>query len=251
MDALEAAVQAVYDRIGADGSAAPPGVPVATGPDLARALGYPARDLARVPQGVLAAFVGAAPLARYVQGPGPVADLGCGAGLDAWILALRGYRVVALDASAPMLARLRHQGPPPGLSCVRGRLPRLPLRNGWAGWVLLNGVANLVPDRPALLRELHRILRPGSRVCIGDLVRTAPLPPGLEKLPEAWAWCVAGAVSPERWRRDLHEAGFRDVRVDVLEEIPPLARAVVHAAKPGPCPPPIAPDTLLPSCFSI
>ncbi len=234
VEGLETAVQAIYDRIGIEGAGAPPALPVATGAELARALGYPAGDLERVPRGVLAAFVGAAPLSTYVEGPGPVADLGCGAGLDAWILALRGYRVAALDASAPMLARLRLGGPPPGLYCVRGRLPRVPFRGGWAGWVLLNGVANLVPGRPALIRELYRILKPGGRVCIGDLVRTAPLPPGLEELPEAWAWCVAGAVPPDRWRRDLEEAGFRQVSVDVLEEIPPLARAVIRAAKPGP-----------------
>ncbi len=233
MDGLEAVVQAVYDSIGTNGSEAPSALPVATGPDLALALGYSPGDLERVPQGVLAAFVGAAPVAKYVEGPGPVADLGCGAGLDAWLLALRGYRVAALDASAPMLARLRQGGPPPGLRCIRGRLPRVPLRDGWAGWVLLNGVANLVPDRPALLREIHRILRPGGRVCIGDLVRVAPLPPGLADLPEAWAWCVAGAASPGGWHQDLEQAGFRRVRVELLETIHPLARAVVHASKPG------------------
>ncbi len=234
MNEAEAAVRAVYDRIGARGSGALADLPVATGAELARSLGYRAEDLERVPPAVLTAFVGAAPLANYVNGPGPVADLGCGAGLDAWILALRGHRVVALDASAPMLERLRGAGPPPGLGCVRGRLPRVPLRDGWAGWALLNGVANLVPDRPALLREIHRIVRRGGWLCVADLVRVAPLPPGIDKLPEAWAWCVAGAATPDRWRRDLEQAGFGGIRVEILERAPPLARAVIRAVRQGP-----------------
>ncbi len=233
-DAIRRAVAAAYDQVGREGAHAPGGLAVPTGPALARALGYGEALLADLPEEVAAAFVGAAALApRVAGGPGQVAvDLGCGAGLDALALARRGLRVWAVDASAPMLARLasgiRAAGVA-GVFPVRARLPQVPLSTGSADWLLLNGVANLVPERSALLAEARRLLGPGGRLLAADLVTLAPLPAELVDLPEAWAWCLGGAVSPSEWEASLAAAGFASPRVELLEEIWPVARAVVTA----------------------
>jgi SAM-dependent methyltransferase len=235
---IHEAVLAVYNSVGQGGSRAPSGLDVATGGDLARALGYRPAELACLPPHVLDAFVGAAALANAVPDAVPdevedsrsrwVLDLGCGAGVDGLILAARGFRVAALDASAAMLALA-----PPRASrlAVRAALPELPVATGLATWALLNGVANLVPARAALLREVFRALRPGGVILAADLVQIGPIPLELRALPEAWAWCVAGAATPEEWREELARAGFEDCEVTVIEEFSPLARAVLRARK--------------------
>ncbi len=235
-DPIQHAIARAYDRIGRDGAVAPDGLGFPTGGALARELGYPPAELARVPAPLLDAFVGAGAVAPLVDKAGPVADLGCGAGVDSWLLAGRGHPVVAVDPSAAMVARLAaavRAGGPRGLEIVRARVPDLPLAAGRFAWAVLNGSANLVPDRPGLVAEVWRLLRPGGRLVAADLVATGPIPPELRALPEAWAWCLAGAAPGDAWRADLAAAGFVEVGVDTVEAIPPVARAVIRARKPG------------------
>lgn len=227
---IHEAVLRVYEDVGRGGSRAPAGLGVRTGADLARTLGYRDEELALLPLRVLDAFVGAAALADEVTGPAGqwVLDLGCGAGIDGLVLCARGFRVAALDASAAML------GLAPARAtrlAVRASLPDLPVTTGVADWALLNGVANLVPARPTLLAEVSRALRPGGTLLVADLVQIGPIPAEVRALPEAWAWCVAGASTAEAWQGDLARAGFGQADVTVLEEFPPLARAVLRARK--------------------
>jgi len=234
-DLIREEIRAVYDAVGRSGSVAPQGLGVATGRKLARILGYRDEDLAQAPLPVLEAFVGAAALAEAVTGRPPewVLDLGCGAGLDSWILTRRGYRVLGLDASAPLLQRLAPErgAGPPGPARARAFLPAIPVRAATAGWALLNGVANLVPERAALLQELRRVLRPGGTLLVADLVAIGDVPPELRRLPEAWAWCLGGASRLGEWEAGLADAGFAEVRVTLLEEIPPFARALIRARR--------------------
>jgi len=231
---LRAQILAVYDHTAREGARPPSGLGLAVGADLARQLGYPEGDLIGIPEAVCGAFVGAGCLAPEVTGPGAVADLGCGAGLDAWVLARRGHRVVALDASEGMMCRLAGalRGEP-GLPVrpVRAVLPHLPLRSGGFRWALLNGAANLVPQRDELLHEVSRVLAPGGTVLVADLVAVGEIPREVREQPEAWAWCVAGADPPHRWTEGLRKAGFSKIRVEILEEFPPLARAVIRAQR--------------------
>ncbi len=225
-------VQEVYDAVGRSGSRAPAGLSLATGRELALRFGYESGPLSALPPAAAEAFVGAAALEPRVRGSAGelVADLGCGAGVDACLLARRGFRVLALDASAPMLSRLDASGGEPGaLLPLRARLPAIPLRDGAASWALLNGVANLVPDRASLLAEVRRILRPGGTLLAADLLEHGEIPADVRRLPEAWAWCVGGATGPDEWRTELEAAGFSDVVIEILETFPPLARGTIQA----------------------
>jgi len=225
-------VREVYDAVGRSGSRAPAGLSLDTGRELALRFGYARERLSDLPPAAVESFVGAAALAPRVRGRAGelVADLGCGAGVDACLLARRGFKVLALDASASMLSRLDTSGGEPGaLLALRARLPTIPLRSGTASWALLNGVANLVPDRVSLLTEVRRILRPGGRLIAADLLEHGEIPADVRLLPEAWAWCVGGAIGPERWRAELETAGFADVAIQILETFPPLARGTIQA----------------------
>lgn len=225
-------VEEVYDAVGRSGSRAPAGMPLETGRELALRFGYARDRLSALPPAAAESFVGAAALEPRVRGRAGelVADLGCGAGVDACLLARRGFKVFALDASASMLSHLDTAGGEAGaLLPLRARLPAIPLRTGAASWALLNGVANLVPDRPSLLAEVRRILRPGGTLLAADLLEHGEIPADVRRLPEAWAWCVAGATGPGRWRTELETAGFSDVVIQVLETFPPLARGTIQA----------------------
>ncbi|MDF1553971.1 MAG: methyltransferase domain-containing protein [Deferrisomatales bacterium] len=237
-DALQA-VREVYDAVGEHGSQAPHGMDLATGRELAVVLGYSPERLAAVPPALLEAFVGAGPLAVLAD-PKPgqvVVDVGCGAGVDSLLAAQAGARVVALDLSIPMLKRLRRGvagcTPQARLLALQAAAPRLPVARGCADWVWLNGVANLVPDRPALCAELARVLRPAGHLLIADVFAREPVPEALRALPEAWAWCIAGAGAPGEWERLLRNAGFRGIAIDSAEEFPPFFRGVLRACQQG------------------
>lgn len=238
MNEIEDAVRAAYERIGREGSRAPGGLPFPTGAALARLLGYPEELLGRLPESALAAFVGAAPLPREVLADRPegslpgewVVDGGCGAGVDALWLASAGVRVAAFDPSPAMLARLRAAAGT-HLFLLRAGFPDIPLRSAAASHVLSNGVANLIPDKPALAGEVFRVLAPGGKWLIADVLALGEVDVSLRADPDAWAFCVGGALAPDGWRSLCAAAGFASVEVEVLESFLPLGRGVVRAFK--------------------
>lgn len=233
-EAIREAIFEVYEDVGQHGSRSPEGLEVTVGGSLASSLGYAPEELRDLPPGVLEGFVGTAPLSCEIPGheSGWIADLGCGGGLDSWILGKRGHRVLALDASTAMLSRAVEKSASAPFVAVRALLPSLPLESECASWVLMNGVANLVPNRMGLLREIRRVLRPGGRILIADLVALDDVPEELTVLPEAWAWCIGGATSPQGWVEALEAAGLGCPSVQILEEFPPFGRAVVRGVRP-------------------
>jgi SAM-dependent methyltransferase len=115
---------------------------------------------------------------------------------------------------------------------LRAWLPEIPLADGFASAAILNGVANIIPRRDRLLAELFRVLLPGGRLFIADVLRLGEVDVSMREDPDAWAFCVAGAGSPDEWRDALLLAGFRDIEVEIAETFPPLARGVLRAGKP-------------------
>ena len=157
-----------------------------TGEASARALGYAAALVVRIPPAVRDRFVGVGnPFALGAIGPGEAAlDLGCGAGLDALVAAqLVGPtgRVAGLDLSPEMLAFARAalaETPYSWVEFRQGEVEALPFPEASFDVVLSNGVLNLIPDKPRAVREISRVLRPGGRLqaCDIGLVRDGPPP---------------------------------------------------------------------------
>jgi arsenite methyltransferase len=149
-----------------------------TGRAWARELGYPEPELARIPQATVESFAGVAnhwTLGRIEPGS-VVVDLGCGAGTDLLIAAqMTGPtgRVIGVDMTATMLERARRSATEMGLRNVElheSLIEALPLDDASADVVISNGVIDLVPDKDAVLDEIDRVLRPGGRLQLADVI---------------------------------------------------------------------------------
>jgi len=150
-----------------------------------------------------------------------VLDLGSGAGFDAFLAARQvgaeGH-VIGVDMTAGMIARARANAAKSSIGNVEfrlGEIERLPVTDESVDVVISNCVVNLSPDKPAVFREAFRVLAPGGRLAIADMVATAPMPAELRDDLDAYAGCVSGAAPVADVEAMLHEAGFADVRVEI------------------------------------
>jgi arsenite methyltransferase len=149
-----------------------------TGRAWAQELGYPEPELARVPDATVESFAGVANhwLLGRIEPGAVVLDLGCGAGTDLLIaaqMAGAGGRVIGVDLTAAMLERARASADAMGLGSVELRealIEALPVEDGSVDVVISNGVIDLVPDKDAVLDEIDRVLRPGGRLQLADVV---------------------------------------------------------------------------------
>jgi 2-polyprenyl-3-methyl-5-hydroxy-6-metoxy-1,4-benzoquinol methylase/class 3 adenylate cyclase len=165
-----------------------------TGRRLARILGYAEADMDAAPAAALESFAGTGnPFAAGDIPPGSrVVDVGCGAGFDAITAARRagpGGRVIAVDMTPEMIEKARAAVAASGLSNIEvreGFAEGLPVEDGWADVLISNGVLNLCPSKPVALKEMSRVLRPGGRLQIGDILVQKPVPPGALKNIDLW-----------------------------------------------------------------
>lgn len=154
------------------------------GRPLARLLGYAEEWLVGIPEPTIASFAGTGnPFSAGRLLPGErVVDVGCGGGTDSLIAATMvgpAGRVVGVDMTPAMLAKARASAAQAGMTnveFVEGFGEALPVADGWADVVISNGVLNLMPDKDAALREMARVLKPGGRLQIGDIVVQKPVP---------------------------------------------------------------------------
>ena len=156
-----------------------------------------------------------------------VVDLGSGAGNDVFIAARavgeRG-RVIGVDMTPEMIAKARANAEKLGVPNVEfrlGEIENLPVQAATVDVVISNCVLNLVPDKRRAFAEIHRILKPGGRFTVSDIVVDSDLPDAVRKSAEMWAGCVAGALRKGEYLSVARESGF-DVRVEKerLIEIP-------------------------------
>jgi len=187
---------------------------------VSRHLGYGESELAAVPPEADLGLGCGAPVGRLALKPGEtVLDLGSGPGLDALLAAKQvgpTGRVIGVDMTPEMLERARATAARAGVAHVefrQGRLEALPVEDASVDAVTSNCVINLVPDKAAVFREVARVLRPGGRVVVADIVLERPLPEAVAKDVLAWCGCVSGAALRRDYFRLVEEAGLRDVSV--------------------------------------
>jgi SAM-dependent methyltransferase len=187
---------------------------------VSRKLGYSEKELAAVPEEADLGLGCGAPVAHLALRPGEtVLDLGSGPGLDA-LLAAREVgptgRVIGVDMTPEMLERARATVARAGAAQVEfrhGRLEALPIESASVDAVTSNCVINLVPDKGAVFREVARVLRPGGRAVIADIVLERPLPEAVAKDVLAWCGCVSGAALRRDYFRLVEEAGLGEASV--------------------------------------
>ena len=166
-----------------------------TGAPLARMLGYPDDGVAMLPSGTVDSFAGTGnPFVFGELAPGEVVvDVGCGAGFDTLIAAHQvapGGRVIAIDMTAEMREKTIAAAASLGFSHVdvrEGFAESLPAADGEADVVISNGVVNLCPDKQAVFREMYRVLKPGGRIQVGDILVHREVPQEAKDDIELWS----------------------------------------------------------------
>ena len=216
-DRLRAIVQEKYAEVAEHPEA---GFHFHTGRPLAVMLGYDAADVDWLPASAVEWFAGTGnPFSLGTPAEGEhVLDIGCGAGFDTLLAAKhvgpRG-RVTAVDMTPAMLDKTRRGAQALGLANVdvqRGFAEALPAADASVDLVIANGVINLTHDKVQVMREVYRVLRPGGRFQIGDIVVHRPVPQHAKDDVDLWSNCIAGALLQSEWQWVIEHPGFEDVR---------------------------------------
>ena len=155
-----------------------------------------------------------------------VLDLGSGAGNDVFIarheVGPEGH-VIGVDMTPAMIARARANAEKLGLANVefrQGQIEALPVEDGTIDLVISNCVLNLLPDKAPAFREIFRVLKPGGRFCVSDIVATGELPAPVRDAAGLYVGCIAGAIPETVYRGLIQKAGLEGVRVAEAKPIP-------------------------------
>lgn len=218
---------------------------------VAEAFGYAPEELASIPAEANMGLSCGNPTAFAKLRPGEtVVDLGCGGGLDVLLAAPRlgpAGKAIGIDMTPEMIDRARKNAARAGVQNVEFHLSRiesLPLPDASVDCLISNCVINLAPNKPAVFREMYRVLKPGGRVAVSDIALKKPLPGDLAQNILAYVGCVAGAILIEDYERSLREAGFEAVHVlDTKKDLNAYAKVESQA---GCCSPGMASSTGLP-----
>jgi arsenite methyltransferase len=204
------------------------------GRPLAERLGYPPDVLERVPDGASESFAGVGyffDLADLSEGE-RVIDLGSGSGMDVFFAAEQvgpSGMVVGVDYTAEQLAKARRIAAEAGYSRVElreGRIEQLPAEDGSFDCVISNGVINLAPDKAAVFAEAVRVLKPGGRLAIADIISDQQMKDSIVCDADLWASCIGGAAQQDAYREAIEGAGLqiKEIRENPYEFISDRAR---------------------------
>jgi arsenite methyltransferase len=182
---------------------------------------YPTDLLATLPDGESAVSYGCGdPITLASLQPGQtVLDLGSGAGLDCFFAAKKvgeTGRVIGVDMTPEMIERARSSAKRLNIQNVefrQGYLEDLPVESNTVDVIISNCVINLSPDKSKVFSEAFRVLRPGGKLAVSDIVTDGPLPESIKQSLSAWAGCVAGAIEAEDYIGMMKAVGFADVTV--------------------------------------
>jgi SAM-dependent methyltransferase len=199
-------------------------------------MGYTQEDRESVPEGADLGLGCGNPQAIAALSTGEtVVDLGSGAGFDCFLAAKRvgrTGRVIGVDMTPEMVTKARGNARAVGAPNVEfrlGEIEHLPVADATVDAILSNCVINLSPDKAAVFREAFRVLKPGGRLAISDVVSVRTMPPELAESVEALTGCIAGSASIAELRSLLAAAGFDGVQIQPRTE----SRAVIAQCMPG------------------
>ncbi len=228
---LEAKVKDMYRHVAAEPHA---DYHFELGLPLAERLGYPAELVGQIPDGAVESFAGVGyffDLAELREGEA-VVDLGSGSGMDVFFAALRvgsNGTVVGVDFTPEQLQKARRLAVENGFAQVEfreGRIEGLPVDDASVGCVISNGVINLSPEKEQVFAEVARVLRPGGRLAIADIVSEQQLKESIVCDADLWASCIGGAAQQDAYRAAIEGAGLRieEIRQNPYEFISERAR---------------------------
>ena len=209
--------------------------PITAPAKQSRELGYTEQELAAVPDGSNLGLGCGNPLAFAALEPGDV-DLGSGAGFDCFLAARKvgeTGRVIGVDMTHEMLDRARRNAADDGFTNVEfrlGEIENLPVADRTADMVISNCVINLSTDKPRVFGEALRVLKPGGRLMVSDLVLAKPLPESVRRSVEAYVGCIAGAMLKDDYLAAIRGAGFEGVEI-LAESVYPIGSSNPDASE--------------------
>ena len=191
---------------------------------VAEAFGYSPEEIAAIPAEANMGLSCGNPVAHASLKRGErVVDLGCGGGLDVFLAAAKvgpEGKAIGIDMTPEMLARARANGakgvngvPYTNVEFHLATIDQMPLPDASVDCVISNCVINLAPDKGAVFKEIARVLKPGGRLAVSDLVVKQPLPPTIAQDVMAYVGCIAGAITVQEYCDGLRAAGFEGVDV--------------------------------------
>ncbi len=188
--------------------------------DVASQIGYSKEDLRSIPEDAVMGLGCGNPIALASLREGEtVLDLGSGGGIDVFLAAKRvgaSGKSIGVDMTEEMIQKARTTASKWGYENVEfrlGEIENLPIENSSVDVVISNCVINLSPDKEKVFREAYRVLRPGGRIMISDLVTEGKLPEKIRKSFDAWACCIAGALERNQYLETIKNAGFKNVKI--------------------------------------
>ena len=213
---------ALRARTGAASSCCGTGPSSCCGPDPITSGLYESGETAALPQEAVNASLGCGnPTALAELKPGEVVlDLGSGGGIDVLLSARRvgpTGKAYGLDMTDEMLALARENQAKSGLANVeflKGEIEHIPLPDNSVDVIVSNCVINLSADKQQVLKEAFRVLKPGGRFAVSDVVVRGDVPPAIRRNIELWVGCVAGAMEEQEYIDKLQRAGFTDIGVE-------------------------------------
>jgi len=201
------------------------GGPEVTPGQISALMGYSKEDIQGVIDGANLGLGCGNPVALASLKPGEtVVDLGSGGGFDCFLAAKQvgdTGQVIGVDMTPDMLSRARMNSEKMKTTNVEfrlGEIENLPLADNTADIIMSNCVINLSPDKLKVYREAFRILKPGGRLAIADIVATAPLPPDIQQNLALVSACIGGAATIDDTKAMLQEAGFGDISIKAKDE---------------------------------
>jgi len=189
--------------------------------DYAQGIGYSMEDLGELPETVIGACAGCGnptALASLKEGE-VVLDLGSGGGIDVFLASKKigpTGKAIGVDMTQDMIDLARKNADEMNLKNVEfrlGEIEDLPVEDESVDVIISNCVINLSPNKDKVFGEAYRVLKPGGRIIISDIVTGGELPPAVRNDPDAWAECIAGAIDEEEYLNKIEDAGFEDIHV--------------------------------------